>query len=192
MSQSDLPLIALVRRTVLYVEDNQPNLQLVEQMLALLPDIAFLGASDAMSGIALARSHQPHVILMDISLPNISGIEALKILRGDPVTQDIPVLALSAHAMPSDIVNYLAQGFFSYITKPYKISEFMRVLDLALEFSEKSSGLASDKALGRINRLSASQTVQARVGSLTTDASAPQSSHCFERPSLQDRDTGGR
>ena len=192
MSQSDQPPIALVRRTVLYVEDNQPNLQLVEQMLALLPDVSFLGASDAMSGIAMARSHQPHVILMDISLPNISGIEALKILRGDPVTQDIPVLALSAHAMPSDIVNYLAQGFFSYITKPYKISEFMRVLDLALEFSEKSSGLASDKALGRINRLSASQTVQARVGSLTTDASAPQSSHCFERPSWQDRDTGGR
>ncbi len=159
MSQSDLQPAGTVMRTVLYVEDNQANLQLVEQMVARRSDISFLGASDAMKGIALARTHQPQVILMDINLPTISGIEALKILREDPATQYIPVLALSAHAMPGDIANCLAQGFFSYLTKPFKINEFMAMLDLALEFSVKASGLARDKTSDRMSPGTASQTV---------------------------------
>jgi CheY-like chemotaxis protein len=74
---------------------------------------------------------------MDINLPGISGVEALKILREDPVTAQIPVVAISANAMPRDIAMGLEAGFFSYITKPIKVKEFMKTLNLALEFADK-------------------------------------------------------
>jgi PAS domain S-box-containing protein len=123
-------------RTLLYVEDNRANMQLVEQLIARRPDMRLLSAADGMRGIALARTHQPEVILMDINLPGISGLEALKILRVDPATKHIPVLALSANAMPRDIQKGLEAGFFRYLTKPIKINEFMEALDMALEFAE--------------------------------------------------------
>jgi CheY-like chemotaxis protein len=88
----------------------------------------------------VARDHRPQVILMDINLPGMSGIEALKILREDPATAHIPVVALSANAMPRDIEKGMQAGFFRYLTKPIKIAEFMQTLDLALEFSEHSAG----------------------------------------------------
>ena len=94
---------------------------------------------DGTRGIALARTHQPDVILMDINLPGISGIKALKILREDPATAHIPVVALSANAMPRDIKKGLEAGFFRYLTKPIKVNEFMETLDVALEFSETGS-----------------------------------------------------
>jgi len=123
-------------RTLLYVEDNRANMQLVEQLIARRPDMRLLSAGDGTRGIALARTHQPEVILMDINLPGISGIQALKILRADPATAHIPVLAISANAMPHDIERGLAAGFFRYLTKPIKVNEFMEALDMALEFSE--------------------------------------------------------
>jgi CheY-like chemotaxis protein len=89
-----------------------------------------------MRGITLARIHQPEVILMDINLPGISGIQALKILRADPATAHIPVLAISANAMPHDIQRGLEAGFFRYLTKPIRVNEFMEALDMALEFAE--------------------------------------------------------
>jgi signal transduction histidine kinase/ActR/RegA family two-component response regulator len=123
-------------RTVLYVEDNEANMMLVEQLVARRPDLHLLSARDAERGIALAQTHQPDAILLDINLPGINGFQALKILREDPVTQHIPVLALSADAMPRDIERGLAEGFFRYLTKPIKINAFMDALDLALEFSQ--------------------------------------------------------
>ena len=86
---------------------------------------------------------------MDINLPGISGIEALKILREDPATAHIPVVALSANAMPRDIEKGLEAGFFRYLTKPIKVNEFMDALDVALEFAEKRS-VRANKA-GRIS-----------------------------------------
>jgi CheY-like chemotaxis protein len=74
---------------------------------------------------------------MDINLSGISGIDALKILREDPATAHIPVIAYSANAMPSDIEKALEAGFFRYITKPIKIQEFLNTLDDALNFSKK-------------------------------------------------------
>jgi signal transduction histidine kinase/ActR/RegA family two-component response regulator len=130
-------------RTLLYVEDNQANLQLVEQLIARRPDMRLLSAGDAMRGIALARIHQPEVILMDINLPGISGLQALKILRADPTTKYIPVLAISANAMPPDIEKGLAAGFFLYLTKPFKVNEFMEALAMALEFAETVSTSAN-------------------------------------------------
>jgi PAS domain S-box-containing protein len=123
-------------RTLLYVEDNRANMQLVEQLIARRPDMRLLSAADGTRGIALARIHQPEVILMDINLPGISGIQALKILRADPATAHIPVLAISANAMPRDIKRGLEAGFFRYLTKPIKINEFMEALDMALELAE--------------------------------------------------------
>ncbi len=126
-------------RTLLYVEDNPANLKLVEQLIARCPDMRLLSAADGYTGIEIARAFQPEVILMDINLPSISGIEALKILHEDPTTAHIPVVALSANAIPSDIVKGLEAGFFRYLTKPIKVNEFLSTLDEALEFAEKSS-----------------------------------------------------
>jgi len=120
-------------RTLLYVEDNPANLKLVEQLIARRPTLRLLTAVDGNMGIQLARAHQPEVILMDINLPGISGIEALNILHDDPVTAHIPVVALSANAMPRDIEKGLAAGFFSYLTKPIKVKEFTEAVDAALE-----------------------------------------------------------
>ncbi len=125
-------------RTLLYVEDNRANMALVAQLIARRADMRLLSAGDGARGIALARIHQPEVILMDINLPGINGIQALKILREDPATKHIPVIALSANAMPRDIEKGLAAGFFRYLTKPIKIDEFMDTLDLALEFAQEN------------------------------------------------------
>lgn len=116
-------------RTLLYVEDNRANMELVEQLIARQSDMRLIGAPDAMRGIAMARAHQPDVILMDINLPGISGMQALQILRDDPSTEHIPVLALSANAMPRDIEKGLAAGFYRYLTKPIRVNEFLVALD---------------------------------------------------------------
>ena len=133
-------------RTLLYVEDNQANMKLVEQLIARRSDMRLLSAEDGTRGIALTRSHQPEVVLMDINLPGISGIEALKVLREDPATAHIPVVALSANAMPRDIKHGLEAGFFRYLTKPIKVKEFMDTLDAALEFSAARAKHAASKA----------------------------------------------
>ena len=126
-------------RTLLYIEDNRANMQLVEQIIEYRSDLRLLGAGDGTQGIALAQIHLPEVILMDINLPGISGIQALKILREDPATAHIPVLAISANAMPHDIKKGLEAGFFRYLTKPINVNEFMEALDMALELAEKKS-----------------------------------------------------
>jgi PAS domain S-box-containing protein len=126
--------------TLLYVEDNPANLKLVEQIIARHPEITLLTAINGNSGIEIARASQPDVILMDINLPGINGIEAMKILRSDPVTAHIPVIAVSANAMPLDVERGLKAGFFRYITKPIKVNELMEALDVAMEFSGKATG----------------------------------------------------
>jgi CheY-like chemotaxis protein len=124
-------------RTLLYVEDNPANLKLVERLVARRPDLRLLSAIDGNRGVELAHTCQPDVILMDINLPGISGIEALRILRDDIATAHIPVVALSANAIPRDIQKGLDAGFFGYLTKPIKVSEFMDTLNTALKFAEK-------------------------------------------------------
>jgi CheY-like chemotaxis protein len=126
-------------RTVLCVEDNPAILMLVEDLLARRPDFHLLAARDGVSGVEMARTARPDVILMDINLPGISGITALKILSDDPATAHIPVVALSANAVPRDIQRGLEAGFFRYLTKPIKIDEFMTTLDAALRFAETES-----------------------------------------------------
>ena len=120
-------------RTILYVEDNPANLKLIEQLIARRSDLRLLSAITGNLGIELARANQPEVILMDINLPDISGIKALKILREDPITAHIPVIAVSANAMPHDIEKGLQAGFIKYLTKPINVNEFMDSLNTALE-----------------------------------------------------------
>jgi PAS domain S-box-containing protein len=119
-------------RTLLCVEDSPANLMLIEKLLARRPDLRLLTARDGNSGIEIARTARPDVILMDINLPGISGIQAMAILALYPETAHIPVVALSANAMPRDIEKGLEAGFFRYLTKPLKVTEFMDTLDLAL------------------------------------------------------------
>jgi len=119
-------------RTLLYVEDNPANLMLVEDLMARRPDIRLLSARDGQKGIEIARAFLPDAILMDINLPGMSGIAALRILAEDPATAHIPVIALSANAMPRDIEKGLDAGFFRYLTKPIRVNEFMDTLDTAL------------------------------------------------------------
>jgi PAS domain S-box-containing protein len=133
-TQTNAPL-----RTLLYVEDNPANLMLIEDLIARRPDIRLLSARDGNRGIEIARTSRPDVILMDINLPGISGITALRILADDPATAHIPVIALSANAIPRDIEKGLEAGFFRYLTKPIKVNEFMETLDIALERAKAQS-----------------------------------------------------
>ena len=126
-------------RTLLYVEDNPANLMLVEDLIARRADVRFLSARDGNRGVEIARASRPDVILMDINLPGISGVEALRILALDLATAHIPVIALSANAAPRDIAKGLEAGFFRYLTKPIKVPEFMETLDAALKVATPES-----------------------------------------------------
>jgi signal transduction histidine kinase/ActR/RegA family two-component response regulator len=127
-------------RTVLYVEDNPANMELVEELIGRFPNIRLTTAVNGAVGIDLARATLPQVILLDINLPGISGTKVLRMLREDPTTAHIPVIALSANAMPRDIEKGLEAGFFRYLTKPIKIKEFMETLEEALDIAEESAG----------------------------------------------------
>lgn len=129
--------------TVLHVDDNPANLELVAQLLTLRPQHWLLAASHAALGLAFARAHIPAVILMDINLPDISGTEALQILKSDPATAHIPVIALSANAMPHQIQSGLQAGFFRYVTKPIRVQEFLETLDEALLFSQQGGRVSA-------------------------------------------------
>ena len=129
-------------QTVLYIEDNPANMLLVEELVSRRPDLCFLSATDASRGIEMAREFLPDMILMDINLPGISGIQALKILREDPVTAHIPVVALSGNAIPRDIRKGLEAGFFRYLTKPINVHDFFATVDATLEFVRAKSPAA--------------------------------------------------
>jgi signal transduction histidine kinase/CheY-like chemotaxis protein len=128
------------QRTLLYVEDNPDNLMLVEDLIGRRPDIRLLSAADGISGVAAARASLPDVILMDINLPGMSGVEALRILSMDSATASIPIIALSANAGPRDIARGLEAGFFRYLTKPIKVQEFLHTVDMAFEERSLSQG----------------------------------------------------
>ena len=123
--------------TLLYFEDNTANLLLVKGLIEEhRPDMRLLIADNGKLGIELARTHLPDVILMDITLPDISGIEAMEVLLKDTLTAHIPIVALSANAMPHDVLKGLEAGFFRYIFKPFELNEFMCVIDEALELQK--------------------------------------------------------
>lgn len=126
------PATQNAERTVLYIEDNTANIRFMEQLLRRRPGLQLLTATGALSGLELAQTHQPDLILLDIHLPEMNGFEVLQHLQGYASTRDIPVIAVSANAMSGDIERARKAGFVEYCTKPIEIEGFLRILDLIL------------------------------------------------------------
>jgi CheY-like chemotaxis protein len=118
--------------TLLQVEDTESNARLMEAIIAPFSHLKLLTAHGGQEGVDMARLHKPDLILMDINMPLIDGYAALKMLRADPATAHIPVIALSSDAFPRQIEKGLAAGFFGYMTKPYKLDELMHEIEFAL------------------------------------------------------------
>ena len=131
---------------VLYVEDNPANLRLVEEIVAFRRDLRLLSAPDGHLGLQLAKAHLPEAILMDLNLPGMSGFEVLRQLRADPETTWIPVIALTANAMPRDIERGLAAGFHRYLTKPIDIDKFTEAINSTLAKQPGTGGPGERKA----------------------------------------------
>lgn len=129
--------------TLLYVEDNPSNMTLIEELIARCSNLTLLTAITGRLGIQLARTNLPDVIIMDLNLPDISGYEAMTMLRDDPATAHIPVMALTARAIPCDIQKGVEAGFCSYVTKPFNVAQFMAALDAALQLRGARSLVAA-------------------------------------------------
>lgn len=123
----------LHRHTLLYVEDNPANLRLMQQVLAPRSDIRLVSSGEPLVSLELARSEHPDLILLDINLPGMSGYEMLVELQADADTRDIPVLAITANAMPEDVERGLAAGFRAYLTKPLDLSRLQTEINRLLE-----------------------------------------------------------
>lgn len=121
------------KHTVLYIEDNPANLRLVTQLLNRLPGLHLWSAPEPFLGLELASEHRPDLILLDINLPGMSGFEVLKHLRQRNATKDIPVIAISANAMPKDIEKGIEAGFDDYVTKPIDIKTLLQSVKQRLE-----------------------------------------------------------
>jgi len=117
-----------VRKTVLVVEDNELNLKLLNDILEYHGYTVFttrLGEP----ALELARQHSPNLILMDVQLPDISGMEAARRLKGDEQTRTIPIIAVTAFAMSGDEAKILASGCDAYVSKPFNVVEFLKVVE---------------------------------------------------------------
>jgi PAS domain S-box-containing protein len=133
--KKDYSMVALeVQRNckVLYVEDNPTNVRLLQQIFARYPQLELEIAEEAFLGIYKARITKPDLIILDINLPGMDGYEVLSVLKNDPVTNTIPVIGLSANAMPYDIERGHNSGFFDYLTKPVDINQLINVFNKLL------------------------------------------------------------
>jgi signal transduction histidine kinase/ActR/RegA family two-component response regulator len=120
------------RRLILYVEDNQANVTFMKDLVGTFENIELLAAATAELGVELARTRQPEVIIMDINLPGMSGLDGLRALRKFPETKGIPVIALTAAASERDRQRGIEAGFYRYITKPVKVDELLGALEALL------------------------------------------------------------
>jgi len=125
---------------ILYIEDNPANLRLVERILAERPSLRLLGASAPELGLEFAAAHRPSLILLDINLPDMDGFAVMRRLRENPTTRDIPVLAISANAMPDDLARGKAAGFVDYLTKPLDVSALLTAVDAVISQRRDASG----------------------------------------------------
>lgn len=121
------------KSSVLYIEDNEMNLRLMQQIFSGKHKWALCSATSAERGIAMARENPPRLVLMDINLPGMDGYQAMSILKADPLTANIPIVALTANAMKGDRERGLEEGFADYLTKPLDIRQLMVVLDRLLD-----------------------------------------------------------
>jgi signal transduction histidine kinase/ActR/RegA family two-component response regulator len=128
-SETTLEAQPIKHSTVVYIEDNPANIRLVQLILANRPNATLLTAVDGLSGIELVREQQPDIVLLDLHLPDIEGSEVLNRLQNDSSTKDIPVVILSADANPEQISKLLESGAKQYVTKPFDVRTFLKVLD---------------------------------------------------------------
>jgi len=124
-------------KPILIIEDNDKNLKLVRDVLRF-KGYSTLEATTAAEGLRLAREERPALVLMDILLPDFDGITALARLRGDRSTHAIPVIALSASAMPDDHERIIKSGFDAYLTKPIEIKSFVDLVERLIGKAEKA------------------------------------------------------
>jgi PAS domain S-box-containing protein len=120
-------------KKILYIEDIYENIELVRQILLSQPNYQFIYALDAMKGVEMALSESPDLILMDINMPGMSGLDAFAKLAEKIETKSIPVVALSADAMGADVKKAMDIGFYSYITKPIDVANFLQCMTRILE-----------------------------------------------------------
>ena len=120
------------KRIVLYVEDNPANVKLVKKIIGLRSELILIHATNAETGLEMARSKSPDLILLNINLPGMSGHEALQNLQASPATRNIPVIAVAAFATKHDIDRDQAVGFTAYLTMPLDVDHFQETLDLCL------------------------------------------------------------
>ncbi len=135
--------VASTRLVVLYIEDNPSNLQLVQRLLAHRPEVRLLSAMQGDLGCELARFHCPDLILLDMHLPDISGIEILGRLKSSAVTASIPVVVLSADATPGQVRRALEAGAQSYLPKPLEVRDFFACLDKVTD--QKIQAMKADR-----------------------------------------------
>ena len=118
--------------TVLYIEDNLSNLELIQRLLSRRPEIKLLSAMQGRLGLDLAREHRPDLILLDVHLPDVPGMEMLRLLREDPKTRHIAVVVVSADALSTQIKRMVDAGARAYLTKPLEVRKFLDVVDEVL------------------------------------------------------------
>ncbi|HEV8488755.1 MAG TPA: ATP-binding protein, partial [Candidatus Limnocylindrales bacterium] len=117
------------RKTLLHVEDNLSNLRLLEQLVLQRPEVRLITAIQGRLGLQFAREHQPDLILLDLHLPDMTGIEVLAELRRDPLTRDIPVTIVSADATVGLVERLKAAGASGHMTKPFDVEAFLELID---------------------------------------------------------------
>jgi signal transduction histidine kinase/AmiR/NasT family two-component response regulator len=132
--------------SVLYIEDNPSSLALIRNIVATLDDVRFLEATDGSTGVAMAKLYHPDLIILDINLPDLNGYVVMQKLKEEPETAAIPVLALSAGALPSEIKRGVAAGFFRYLTKPIDVARFFEAINAALSRADHEGANRSSTA----------------------------------------------
>ena len=130
-------------RRLLYIEDNVDNLYMLQLWFDVLGGYKILSAQDGAAGIAMATAEQPGLILMDLNLPQVDGWEATRRLKADPATRDIPIIALSAHAMAGDREKALATGCDDFDTKPIEFDRLLAKIEQALASKAGEAGAES-------------------------------------------------
>lgn len=131
--------------TIVHIEDNLANVQLVERVLAQRPELTVVPAMQGRMGVELARRHRPVLVLLDLNLVDLPGVEVLTMLREDPETADIPVAIVSADAMPRQVQRLLSSGAIAYLTKPIDIHKLLEVVDDAVQ---RASGTPATQPAG--------------------------------------------
>lgn len=135
-----------MRRLVLYVEDNPANVTFMEDFASTLENVELVSVPTAEVGVDVARRRRPQVVIMDINLPGMSGIEALRALRAVPETKDVPVIALTAAASQRDRERGVQAGFHRYLTKPVKVTELVTILEALLTPSSTERSWSTTEA----------------------------------------------